>query len=266
MQKRSFTSYFLIFLTLSLIIFGAAKIGLLKPLDSLGKAVLSPFQALTYGTFAKISEFGSNSQIQELQAKNLALTQKLIEQNKLVADNQALRDQFQTQNPKSSALLEADVIGAPAFIPGISVPETLILDRGENDGIKVGQAVIYQNNLLGKIVQVSGALSAVTLITNSSSSFTAKTLGTQSQGVIKGQGGGEMIFDNVVLSDNLQRGDTVLTGGNVGLSGSGFPPNLVVGTINAVSKNPSDLFQKADVKSLVDFSKLNKVFVIVNYQ
>ena len=266
MQKRSFVSYFLVFLILSLIIFGAAKIGLLKPVDSLGKAVLSPFQALTYGAFAKITDFGASSQVEALKAQNLALTQKLIDQTRLIADNKALRDQFQTQNPKSSALLEADVIGAPAFIPGISVPETLILDRGENDGIKVGQTVVYENNLIGKVVGVSVSLASVMLVTNPSSSFTAKTLTTQSQGVIKGQGGGEMILDNVVLSDNLQRGDTVLTEGNVGLSGSGFPPDLVVGTINAVSKNPSDLFQKADVKSLVDFSKLNKVFVIVNYQ
>jgi rod shape-determining protein MreC len=265
MQKRNFASYFLVFLILSLVIFGAAKIGLLNPLDSLGKAVLSPFQALTYGAFAKISEFGSSSQVQELKAQNITLTQKLIDQNKLVADNKALRDQFQTQNPKSSDLLEADIIGAPAFIPGVSVPETLILDRGESDGIKVGQVVVYEDNLVGKVVGVSSFLTSVMLVTNPSSSFTAKTLETQSQGVIKGQGGGEMILDNVVLSDSLQREDTVLTGGNVNSSGLGFPPDLVVGKINAISKNPSDLFQKADVKSLIDFSKLTKVFVIVNY-
>jgi len=55
---------------------------LLRPLDSLGKAIASPFQALTYGTFAKITEFGSNSKLQELKAQNLALTQKLVDQSK----------------------------------------------------------------------------------------------------------------------------------------------------------------------------------------
>jgi rod shape-determining protein MreC len=266
MQKRNFVSYFLIFLALSLIIFGASKIGLLKPLDSLGKGILSPFQALTYGTFAKITELGSNPQIEGLKAQNLTLTKKLIDQSKLIADNKALRDQFQTQNPKSSNLIEADVIGAPAFIPGISVPETLILDRGESDGVKVGQAVVYEDNLIGQVVGTSLFSANVMLVTNPSLSFTAKTLTTQSPGVIKGQSGEEMILDNVVLSDSLQKQDMVLTKGDVNASGLGLPPDLAVGRINAISKNPSDLFQKADVKSLIDFSKLTKVFVIVNYQ
>lgn len=266
MQRRNVVSYFLIFLVLSLIIFAGSKIGLLKPLESLGKVILSPFQALAYGTFAKISDFGSNSQITTLKAQNLELTKKLIDQTKLIADNKALRDQFQAQNPKSTNLIESDVIGAPAFIPGISIPEALILDRGENDGIKIGQAVVYQDNLVGKIVGVSSFSSSVVLISNSSLSFTAKSMTTQGQGVIKGQGGGGMILDNVLLADNLQKQDTVLTKGDVNSLSLGFPPDLVVGKIISISKSPSDLFQKADVKSLIDFSKLTKVFVIVNYQ
>jgi len=264
MQKRNFVSYFLIFFTLSLIIFGASKIGLLKPLDALGKGILSPFQALTYGAFSKITVFGSNSQVEVLKAQNLELTKKLIDKSKLIADNKALRDQFQTENPKSTNLIEADVVGAPSFIPGVSVPETLILDRGESDGIKIGQAVVYENNLIGQVIQASSSLSDVILITNPSSSFTAKSLTTQSQGVIKGQGGGEMILDNVILSDTLQKQDTILTKGDVNNSGLGFPPDLVVGKVTSISKNASDLFQKADVKTLIDFSKLTKVFVVVN--
>jgi len=262
MQKRNkFFSYFLIFIFLSLAIFAISKTGFLNPLDGFFKGIFAPFQAITYGTFSKITEFGSNAQIQALKAQNLALTKKIIDQNKLIQDNKALRDQFQTQNPRSLSLMEAGVIGAPGFIPGISVPETLILDRGENDGIKVGEAVIYQDNLVGKVVKTSLFLSEVMLITNSSSSFTAKTLNMQSQGVVKGQGGGEMILDNVVLSDNLEKQDTVLTKGDVNGQGTGFPPDLVVGKITSISKTPSDLFQKAAVRSQVDFSKLTKVFV-----
>jgi rod shape-determining protein MreC len=265
MQKRnSFFSYFLVFLALSLVIFGASKAGFLKPIDGLLKGIFAPFQAITYGTFSKITSFGSNAQMQTLKAQNLALTKKLIDQNTLIQDNKALRDQFQTQNPRSLSLMEADVIGAPGFIPGISVPEILILDRGENDGIKIGEAVVYQDNLVGKVVKTSLFLSEVMLITNSSSSFTAKTLSMQSQGVVKGQGAGEMILDNVVLSDSLEKQDTVLTKGDVNGEGTGFPPDLVVGKITSISKSPSDLFQKAAVKSKIDFTKMDKVFVITH--
>ena len=253
MQKKSFTSYFLVFFVLSLLLIGASKIGFLNPIDSLLKTIFSPVQAVTYGAFSIVTGFGQNSEIQTLKSQNLSLTKQLVDQNKLIGDNKALRDQFQTADPKSQNLLPADVIGAPGFMPGFSVPESLILNRGENDGVKLGDAVVYQNNLVGRVTQVLANSSNVTLVTNSSSQFIAQTSETKARGVVKGEGGGELILDNVVLSDNLKTGDFVL---------SGISSDIIVGKITAVSKNPSDLFQKAEVKSLVDFNKLTKVFVV----
>jgi rod shape-determining protein MreC len=180
----------------------------------------------------------------------------------LIEDNKALRDQFETKKPISTNLIPAVVIGAPGFIPGITVPENYTLDKGEIDGVKVGDAVIYQENLVGRIIKTTQFLSKVQTITNTASSFTAKTLETNALGVVKGQGGGNLILDNVVLSDNLKVGDIVLSKGEVDVSGNGFVPDLVAGEIIAVSKNPSDLFQSAKVNSHVDFSRIDKVFVV----
>lgn len=265
MRKSSFTSYFLVFFILSLLLIGISKTGFLNPLNSFLGNVFSPVQVLTYGAFNKVTGFGQNSEIKSLKAENLQLTKQLVDQNKLAGDNKALRDQFQTASPKSPGLLPADVVGAPGFVPGLSIPETLILNRGINDGVKKGDAVVYENNLVGSITQVTANLSGVTLLTNSSSLFTAKTLNTQAQGVVKGQGGGEVVLDNVVLSDNLKKDDLVLTNGDINTQNNGFPPDLTVGKIISVSKNPSDLFQKADIQPLIDLSNLSKVFVVVNY-
>ena len=87
---------------------------------------------------------------------------------------------------------------------------------------------------------------------------------TNASGVIKGEGGDGMILDEVLLSDSLKKDDLVLTKGNQDLSGVGFPPGLAVGKIASISKNASDLFQKAEVKSSLDFTKLDKVFIVVN--
>jgi rod shape-determining protein MreC len=264
-KKNNFLAYFLVLFILSLLIFGASKMGFLNPLDSFFKGMLSPFQAVTYSIFAKITDFGSNSQIQSLKAQNVELTNKLIDQTKLIEDNKALKDQFQTENPRSQNLLSADVIGSPGFIPGISVPEEVVLNKGTIDGVKLGQAVVYQNNLLGKITSVTASLASVALVTNASFSLTVQTLSTGAQGVAKGQGSGVMILDNVLLSDNLKKGDLVLTKGDTNMQSVGFPPDLVVGQIVSVNKNPSDLFQTAALQSLINVAKLSKVFIVVNY-
>lgn len=264
MQKRNnYTLYFAVFVVLSIIIFALSKTGILNPVSSIFQGIFSPVQKLTFTTFSNITNLSQNSELSNLKSQNRILTQKIVDQTKLQQDNKALRDQFATQNPKSSNLLGAEVIGAPAFIPQVSYPEVLVINKGKNDEIKVGQAVVFQNNLIGKIESASDSTSTVILITNSSYSFTAKTLSQNSQGVVKGQGAGSMIFDNVLLSEDLKKDDIVLTKGDLKENGVGLPPDLIVGKIKQVSKNPSDLFQKGEIQSYLDFTKLNKVFVVV---
>ena len=265
MQKRtSFTAYFLIFIILSILIFFFSKAPILKPISSFFSSIFSPFESLSYGIFSNAENFMVSTKLKALQDENSTLVKRLVDQSKLSQDNKALMDQFQTQNPKSTSLIPANIIGAPSFIPGVSYPENLIIDRGDTDGIRVGDAVLYKDNLIGKVFKTEKYISSVMLITNASSSFTAKTLSSNTLGVIKGQGGGELILDNVLLSDTLQKGDVVLTKGDINEKNVGFPIDLIVGKIASISKSPSDLFQKAEVKSEVDFAKLDRVFVLPN--
>ena len=261
-QRFSFTLVFVTFLILSIIIFSFSKLGLFKPVEPFLQSITAPIQSVVYGSFSFLTNIGSNTKVKELENKNNLLTKQLLSQEKLISDNKALKDQFQTQAPKSTNLIPADIIGAPGFLPGISVPESFTLDKGEADGVKVGDAIIYKNNLLGKVVKTSEFVSSVEVVTNASSLFTAKTLETNALGVVKGQGGGGLILDNVILSESLKIGDMVITKGDVNLSGVGIVPDLVLGEIVAINKNPSDLFQRAKLKPLVDFSKIDKVFVI----
>lgn len=70
------------------------------------------------------------------------------------------------------------------------------------------------------------------------------------------------MLDNVVLAEGLEKDDLVSTKGDTDENGLGFPPDLVVGKIVSVNKKASNLFQSADIRSLVDFNKLETVFVI----
>lgn len=266
MQKRqSFLYIFLAFLALSLILFFLFKLPIFKPLTSLTQNIFAPIQSLTHNVFGSINGVFSNSTVKKLQDENLNLSKKVVNQKKIEADNLALRDQFAVSYPKSTDLIIANVIGSPAFIPGISLPENLILNIGEKDGVKVGQAVVYKDNLVGRITGISDNLSKVSLITNSEFSITAQTLESQSVGVAKGQGGGDIILDNVLLSQSLNKDDLVVTKGDINEKGLGFPPSLIIGKIVSVNKNPSDLFQIAKVKSLLDFTKLNTVYIVKNF-
>ena len=242
--------------------FGLSKTGILNPVTYALQKVTSPFQSIIYKTFTGFEFLGTSNRIKKLEAENLDLVSRLSDQKKMQNENSALSDQFQATFPKSSDLLPADVVGAPDFIPGFSLPETIIINRGTNDGAKVGQAVVFKNNLIGKITKANNFLSEVTLVTNSNSSFTAKTSSGGVLGVVKGQGGGQIILDNVLLSDDLKNSDLVLTNGDINTNGEGYPPGLVVGKIISVDKRPSALFQRAQLETFLDFSKLTTVFIL----
>lgn len=197
------------------------------------------------------------------QTNDLNNIQKTLDYAHLKADNQALRDQFATAETSDLSLLPAHIIGAPEFLPGVGQPEQLILDQGEKSNIKKNQAVIFKNAIIGLVVQVHTHTSLVKLVSSNGISFPAKTVETNALGILKGIGNGEMILDNVVLSDELKVGDLVVSSLDVNADGTGYPPGMYIGKITAIQKNPSSLFQRASVKSLVDVTKVPLLFVIL---
>lgn len=214
--------------------------------------------------------FVQPSQTNTVEKENQDLVQKLVDQRHISDENSALRDQFQTTTTKQRNLLPAHIVGSQAFIPGVTAIESFTLDKGKADNVKAGQAVIFKDSLVGKVVKTSEHISAVLLLTSKSSSFTVKTVSTRSEsfalGIVKGQGSGEMVLQNVVLSDPLAVSDIVIAKGDLDVNGVGYPEGLTVGKVTSVDKKPSALFQSAQVKSLIDFGKLSTVFIFMGYE
>ncbi len=265
MLKRQFFFAFALTLCLSVLILILSTFGFLSGASSFFQKGVSFLGAGTYRFFQGFPLVSQSKNSKKLGEENQNLAKKIIDQQKLERENAALLDQFQTASPKSYGLLPSNVVGAPGFIPGLSVPFNLIIDKGSKDNVKVGMGVVVGNNLVGKIVQTSFFLSKVSLVTDPSLSLSSKTT-SNAAGVIKGVEGGKMVLDNVILSESLKNGDFVLTNGDINLDGVGLPPDIIIGKIISIEKNPSALFQKAKVESLLNFTKLSKVFVVMGYK
>jgi rod shape-determining protein MreC len=259
MQRReNFWPAFLIALFLCITILALSLSGKLNFLSSFFEKGTSSLQAAAFSIFQKLPFVAQDSGTKKLEDSNLELLSQISMLEKLKKENTALSDQFQTAYPKSTDLLKADIIGAPAFVPGVSVPNVFILDRGLKDGVRKGSAVVIKDNLVGIVSQVSANLSKINNLTNPSVSFTARTSGG-AVGIMRG--GSILTMDNILLSENVKVGELVLTNGDMDSSGIGILPDLIVGKITSVEKKPSDLFQKARVESFVNFVDLNSVFV-----
>lgn len=257
-RRENFWPVFLVVTFLCIIILVLSLSGNLKFLSSFLEKGTSAVQSVTFGIFQKLPFVSESAKVKKLEDENLALLSQVSSFEKLKKDNAALSDQFQTAYPQSYNLMAAQVIGAPGFIPEVSIPNFFILNKGLKDNLKVGMAVVIKDNLVGVISQVSTNIAQANLVNNSSTSFTAKTQ-NGANGVFKG--GSTLTLGNILLSENVAKDELVLTKGSIDGSGIGIPPDLIVGKIISIDKNPSDLFQKAEITSFVNFAKLSTVFV-----
>jgi rod shape-determining protein MreC len=258
-KRRTFLPVAAGFFLLSLLLIFLFRGPLAQGASGIIELITTPIQRSFKGAFGGV--IYSNSSWQQLVEENRTLAAKFAKQQELQKEIKALRDQFETTTVPSHSLLPATVLSSRGFVPGVSMPEELILDKGKADGVRQGMVVIYKDNLIGKIVSVSDHLTKVELISNKNTSFAARTLTTDALGIVRGASNGTILLANVVLSDKLEKNDYVVTKGEQDESG-GYPPNLVIGKIVAVDKKPSALFQTAEVQTLLDLPKLTTVFIM----
>lgn len=205
MQRRGYSLPIVsVFVVLSLLIFFFSQKGFFGGVVGFFEQLTLPLQRFTFTTFHKESPQTSEDKLREENAKLLT---QLAREKEIEKENQALHDQFQITTPSPKQLLPADVVGMG--------DDTLIIDKGINDGMKKGNIVVSKNNLMGRIVATSEHLATVNLVTQQDTALTAQTLKTQTLGVIKANGEGAILLDNVVLSDKLENGDLVITKGDM---------------------------------------------------
>lgn len=251
MQKR--VSFVLAsFIVLSLIIFLAKNTLVVSFFQSVVQAVFLP------GKLLVTSKIGSSNSSEKLREENIKLIEKIIDLEVLKKDDQALRQQFQETSIPTKKLLPARVIG---YVGSYSSPNILIIDKGKNSGVKIGSAVVFGKNLVGKISDVSPGYSSVTLPYNDRFSTVGKTL-SGAVGLIRGQDN-FILFDKVVIGEILSKGDFVLTKGGMNSIGVRVQSDLIVGKIESIEKIETRPFQNAKVESLLDFTKLSMVFILL---
>ncbi len=138
----------------------------------------------------------------------------------------------------------------------------VIINRGSDDGIRRGMPVVAQEGLVGRVAQVTANAARVELITDPAAQVGVQLQPSEVDGVLTGSITGDLSIDLIPQDAELQAGDLVFTSGIGGL----FPSNILVGQVSSVRQEAQALFQTATVQPVVDFTRLEIVLVIVNFQ
>lgn len=137
----------------------------------------------------------------------------------------------------------------------------ITIDRGA-DEVKVGMPVIAEEGVVGRIQRVYGGYADVQLAVDPASSIDILIPRTGGKGVLKGIGGDNGYACQIkylLRSEEVREDDLVVTSGLGGI----FPRDVVIGRISKVTRAKAGLYQEAEVKPAVDFSRLDAVLIIL---
>lgn len=243
------------------------QVGQMGPVyDLVGRLVVPVQYAFTRLVTGVGQRFEALTHMQELEAQKRELEDtvsqlmlRTIELEEAKIELEMLREQleFKEVNPEFD-MLASEVIGHDPS----NFVQFLVIDRGAQDGIEKGMPVISARGLVGRITEVNNQWSKVLLLVDASSSVNAMLQRSRATGIVQGRLGRTLIMQYIPQGESLQEGDIVMTSG----LGGNFPKHLVIGQVTEVRQNDVDMFQEAEVRSAVDFQRLEIVMVIRNFE
>ena len=172
-----------------------------------------------------------------LRRENLVLQGRSHQMASLQAENVRLRALL-----NSSAMLRDDVLVAELI--GVSpdpMRHLLVLNKGEQDGVFVGQPLIDADGLLGQIVEVSSISSRAMLITDATHSIPVQVNRNGVRAIAEGTGVlGMLEVHHVAATTDIREGDLLVTSG----LGGRFPVGYPVAVVSEVERDPGQPFAR----------------------
>ncbi len=234
-----------------------------NPAERIAVEITAPFQRFFMGTISLVRDtWRSYFFLVETHQENMLLKGKvslLKRENsryqELLLDNKRLRDLLNFQEGTDEPILAARVIGWDSS----GLFKSIIIDKGEDDGLKLNMPVVNSEGVVGRVVSVSPNYAQALLITDQNSAVDGLVQGSRGRGMLKGDGSSECFFDYVIKTHDINTGDTIVTSG----LGRIFPKGLYLGIVKRINDSPNKLFKDVRVIPAVDFSKLEEVLIIL---
>ncbi len=176
----------------------------------------------------------------------------------LIEENLQLKEILSFQERSKSVSKIARVIGKNIE----KTDQTIIIDRGTEEGMLPDQPVVVGNGLLiGKIVKAENGVAIVRLINDNQSKIAATVLNHErSLGVVEGGYGLSIKMNFIPRNETVRIGDQIVTSGLE----ENIPRGLLIGTVTAIENETFRPFQSAVLVPGADLNKLSIVSVLTN--
>lgn len=136
--------------------------------------------------------------------------------------------------------------------------QTVIINKGSDDGVSTGQTVMGTSGVVGQIVSTSSHTATVRLLTDPQSGAAAMVQSSRAEGILRGSLVGLLYLEDLDADAEVNVGDVVVTSG---LGGS-YARGLIIGTVVKVDAQQGDTSRRAVVSPNDAISTLEDVLVV----
>ncbi|MFI4937682.1 MAG: rod shape-determining protein MreC [Candidatus Berkiellales bacterium] len=190
----------------------------------------------------------------ELKRQHIFLQAQVQKLRSLESENEELRELLQSVGNKKESYSEARIVR----IDIDPFSQQILLNKGKEQGVEVGQPVIDAHGLVGVVLAVNQNTSRVLLVTDSAFSVPVQSVRSGERAIATGSGRGELRLNYVPRTNDFIEGDQLVTSG----LGGGFPAGYPVGVITSIQHDPSARFTLIAVNSSAKLNQLRQVLLI----
>ncbi|MEH6551429.1 MAG: rod shape-determining protein MreC [Pseudomonadales bacterium] len=192
----------------------------------------------------------------QLRSESRVLAGRVQKMATLSAENGRLRNLL-----NSFSLLESDDVVIAELI-GVSPridQHIIILDKGSNDGVYVGQPVLDAKGIMGQVVETNPFTSRVLLLSDERHALPVQVNRSGYRAVVEGVGSfSELRLTQVALTTDIQVGDLLVSSG----LGQRFPAGYPVATVTHIVRDAGQAFLLVTAEPTAEITRSRHLLLV----
>jgi rod shape-determining protein MreC len=190
-----------------------------------------------------------------LNARLLILERRALKYAALASENNELRRLMNS----SEVLDDRVVVGEVVAVSPDPFSHEIVINKGSRDGVKVGQAILDANGLMGQVQQTSSFTSRVLLVSDSSHAVPVEVVRNGLRAVLLGNGDPDALeLVHVPDTADIREGDLLVSSG----LGGRFPKGYPVAEVELITKEPGEPFVQIKASPRADLNRSRLVLVV----
>jgi rod shape-determining protein MreC len=233
----------------------AIRAGLTLVLSPLQYLVDLPASAVDWGSEALATRESLQAENRTLKIEHLQLKLRMQKLAALEAENRRLRELLQS----STTIGERVLIGELLAVDMDPFKRQVTLNKGVQDGVFAGQALLDAHGVMGQVVKVAPFTSVGMLITDPSHAIPVQVNRTGLRAIALGTGVADRLdIPHLPTNADIEKGDLLITSGLGGL----FPPGYPVAQVISVRRDPSQPYASVVAEPTARLERSREVLLV----